>query len=526
MSFLDLETLSSKKYINTFGNTVVGVVYSTTEHRCITTKSGRTMYVRDVVLTDESMFGFNLKEWVDEYSYSKLYADLKQKKVGTLHRGDVVMFDMVAIKATGKCKRSYGTINVSAESTRARPKLVVYYRSGSILNIPVVMGSDDMSCTLLTKKAKLRLQNLNSWAKTHHSAIFKIDEDLQTTPANEDANDGDNKDYRGKSGKRKRDDSYNAVESLEMLKPNRTQSFTALLKEIRPYRGEQYASSSSIIRKNVSNGSSCRCLVLIFSDEEHTEVALQCCQPYFQWKSTIDQLLSFKNQVCRVENIFVSQSPFENRSRMILKTTMQTKIHTVHHQNSDAQNILVNCGRVKPVFQINGYIEELELSNKVLRKLIDSTNSKDATGMTSEYGTLHIRIDKFDQTSIPTGAPLLSLTPGSNIIKVKVSLERVSTVLLNGVSLKKLFTWKMNSGKYSKIVNNSNGVEFHDDDLKLFLAWQMLSSIMNTQLSMQKDLDGRQRHRICFLVHRHVDNSVDGTSCTNALPELVDMKLI
>ena len=76
MSFLDLETLSSKKYINTFGNTVVGVVYSTTEHRCITTKSGRTMYVRDVVLTDESMFGFNLKEWVDEYSYSKLYADL------------------------------------------------------------------------------------------------------------------------------------------------------------------------------------------------------------------------------------------------------------------------------------------------------------------------------------------------------------------------------------------------------------------------------------------------------------------
>ena len=25
------------------------------------------------------------------------------------------MFDMVAIKATGKCKRSYGTINVSAK---------------------------------------------------------------------------------------------------------------------------------------------------------------------------------------------------------------------------------------------------------------------------------------------------------------------------------------------------------------------------------------------------------------------------
>ena len=233
-----------------------------------------------------------------------------------------------------------------------------------------------------------------------------------------------------------------------------------------------------------------------------------------------------KSSFVELKTFFVSQSPFENRSRMILKTTMQTKIHTVHHQNSDAQNILVNCGRVKPVFQINGYIEELELSNKVLRKLIDSTNSKDATGMTSEYGTLHIRIDKFDQTSIPTGAPLLSLTPGSNIIKVKVSLERVSTVLLNGVSLKKLFTWKMNSGKYSKIVNNSNGVEFHDDDLKLFLAWQMLSSIMNTQLSMQKDLDGCQRHRICFLVHRHVDNSVDGTSCTNALPELVDMKLI
>eukprot|EP00944_MAST-04C_sp_MAST-4C-sp1_P004991 g4991.t1 len=413
------------------------------------------MYVRDVVLTDESMFGFNLKEWVDEYSYSKLCEDLKQKKVCTLQRGDVVIFNMVAIKSTGKCKRSYGTINVNAESTRARPKLVVYYRSGSILNIPVVMGSDDISCTLLTKKARSRLQNLNSWAKTHHSAIFKIDDDLRTTPAKDDANNGDNKDFKGNSGKRKRDDSYNAVESLETLKPNRTQSFTALLKEIRPYHGEQYTSIS----------------------------------------------------------------------QMKLKTTMQTKIYTVHRQNSDAQNILVNCGRLKPVFQINGCIEELEISNKVLRKLTDSTSSKDITG-TSEYGTLYIRIDKFGQTSIPTDAPLLSLTPGSNIIKVKVSLERVSTVLLNGVSLKKLFTWKMNSGKYSKIINNSNGVEFQDDDLKVFLAWQMLSSIMNTQVSIQKDLHGRQKHRLCFLVHRHVDNSVDDTSYTNALPELVDMKLL
>ena len=129
-------------------------------------------------------------------------------------------------------------------------------------------------------------------AKTHHSVILRSMTICEQHK--DDANNGDNKDFKGNSGKRKRDDSYNAVESLETLKPNRTQSFTALLKEIRPYHGEQYTSSSSIISKNVSNGSSCRCLVLIFSDEEHTEVAFQCCQPHFQWKSTIDQLLNFK----------------------------------------------------------------------------------------------------------------------------------------------------------------------------------------------------------------------------------------
>ena len=526
MSLLDLKTLSSKKYINTFGNTVAGLVYSVTEHRCIITKSGRTMYVRDVVLTDESMFGFSLKEWVDERSYSKLHVDLMQKEVNSLRRGDIVIFYMVAIKATGKCNRSYGTINVSAESTLARPKLVVYYRSGSILHTPFVIGFDKISCTLLTKNSESRLKKLNSWAKAHHAAIFNIDDDLQKLTPKDSANDSNNSVCKGKNGKRKRDDSSNVVESLEMLKPNRTQTFTALLKEVRPHHKEQYTSSSSIISKNMSNESSYHCLVLIFSDEEHTEVALQCCQPYFQWKSTIEKLLSFRNQVCRVENIFVSQSPFGNKSvsRMRLKTTMQTKIYTLNHHNSYAQNILVNCGRLKPVFQINGYVEELELSDEVLMKLVGTTSGKDIKTTTLEYGTLHIRIDKCGQTSIQTDAPLLSLTPGSNIMKVKVSLERVSKVLLNGVSLEKLFTWKKNSGRYLQIVNGSNGVAFRDDDLKLFLAWQMLSSIMNTQLSTQKDLDGGQRHRICFLVH--AGSGVEDTSCTNALPELVDMKLL
>ena len=40
-------------------------------------------------------------------------------------------------------------------------------------------------------------------------------------------------------------------------------------------------------------------IVLIFSDEDHVEVAIKCVQPYFQSQNIINQLLNFKNCVCK-----------------------------------------------------------------------------------------------------------------------------------------------------------------------------------------------------------------------------------
>ena len=49
MMLQNLKTLSTKKFLNSYDNTIIGVVYSTTEPRCIITKAGNTLYVRDIV---------------------------------------------------------------------------------------------------------------------------------------------------------------------------------------------------------------------------------------------------------------------------------------------------------------------------------------------------------------------------------------------------------------------------------------------------------------------------------------------
>ena len=166
------------------------------------------------------------------------------------------------------------------------------------------------------------------------------------------------------------------------------------------------------------------------------------------------------------------------------------------------QNVLIDCGRLKPLFHILGYICELKMSNELLKKLINDdltsenqeamevTNNKKKSPYENEYCMLYIKMKDTNckkKKQRKTNVVALSLTPSpSSLIQIKVSLNIVSNALLNGISLTSLFQHQMKKprGNFAKHVEDMNKTGNDEDvDAKFLLGWRMLSSIMKTPLS-------------------------------------------
>ena len=510
MMLQNLKTLSTKKFLNSYDNTIIGVVYSTTEPRCIITKAGNTLYVRDIVLVDESKFGFTVKEWMGQNHYKSIYSNDGGKIITSntnteynLKRGDVVLYRMVNIRCK-KRQQYFGTITSTTNTKFILPETTVYYRFGSLVKKPIVIRRSQKKF-ILSNVERRRMVEINNWAKINHPTLLSIDYDIfhnNTRKKRKIDDEISKKPYK------KKNHISNSINSLEMLTPNRNQTFTALLKDIKVHKKKDTSIMPSTgITANKQTDKDY--IVLIFSDEDHVEVAIKCVQPYFQSQNIINQLLNFKNCVCRVENVFVKQAPFVNknvagmyRDQMQINTTMRTNIYCLEYFDTATQNVLIDCGRLKPLFHILGYICELKMSNELLKKLINDdltsenqeamevTNNKKKSPYENEYCMLYIKMKDTNckkKKQRKTNVVALSLTPSSSsLIQIKVSLNIVSNALLNGISLTSLFQHQMKKprGNFAKHVEDMNKTGNDEDvDAKFLLGWRMLSSIMKTPLS-------------------------------------------
>eukprot|EP00943_MAST-04B_sp_MAST-4B-sp1_P003846 g3846.t1 len=324
------------------------------------------------------------------------------------------------------------------------------------------------------------------------------------------------------------------VDSLEMLRPNRTQSFAALLKDVKVFKFNTSSSSASNNKKRKDY------VTLIFSDEDHVEVALRCSQPYFQRQETIKQLTNFKNCVCRVENIFVSQAPFVNKKvagrfydKMHLHTTMKTSIYCLEYSNRSVQNVLIRCGRLRPIFRISGYICDLIIPNTVLQRLINDGEIADNcnkdydnnNNIIDEDCILYVKQQAFHKKLNDSSngknpdsnkeiATLSATPPTTAWIQIHVSLQILSRVLLNGISLNSLFKYSLQQEQNTES-SATNNLNANDQDANFFLGWHMLSSMMKTQLAgFPFNDEMAEKPLMCFVVTKEDEASVCTTSST------------
>lgn len=544
-----LSELSSKQYTNTYDNAVIGFVYSTTEPKCITTKRGNTLYVRDVVLVDESKFGFTIKEWMGQSTHDRLYGNYgnnsssviasNPKNEKEIKCGDVVLYRKVGIKCRHG-KQFYGVVGNVGNSNSSPPQVVVHFRLGCALITPIVVQSGT-TLQVVSRGEKNRMTALNEWAKLHHSVLFSLAYDIFRTNNNLQkviSENDTNVNHRKRTHAQMMNYSMYArsknLSSLEMLMPNRSQSFVALLKDVKVCKYKKRHVSSTVAISSVEREKDH--IVLIFSDEDHIEVGIKCVQSYFQTQDTINQLLKFKDCVCRVENVFVTQAPFVNttvsgkfREKIHVRSTMRTNIYCLEYSDKATKNVLINCGRLKPLHRISGYIYKLEMPNRLLSNLMhadDIDNNDDKNE--KEYCILYIMKKKFKKrwreiiVDSSDYSEALNLTPPTSpLLELRVSLNVLSAVLLHGIPLKLLF-------QEQKLLSK-------DAKAKYLLGWRMLSSMMKTTpLSQFLSCVSGDDHEIppmCFIVTKEERNQGIGKDAlmidgNNLQLQLVDMNIL
>ena len=106
---------------------------------------------------------------------------------------------------------------------------------------------------------------------------------------------------------------------------------------------------------------------------------------------------------------------------------------------------------------------------------------------------------------------LSATPPTSEWSQIHVSLQILSRVLLNGISLHSLFKYPLQQQQSTEYSSTSN-LNANDQDANFFLGWRMLSSMMKTQLSgFPSNDEMAEKPLMCFVVTKEEEPS----ACTN-----------